>query len=852
VVEGRLAGEQPVAATLLVRAGQPSTITSLRLPGSGALERGLLGALSLRPGAVLDEERLAADLTALRAALHQDRHWRARLGKPLEREEAGGVAVEIPVEPGPRVTVAFRGNAAFTAAELHPQLGVDAGQSFDPVAVEQARDRLRAFYRVRGYAGAHLEVEERHLGQDLALIFHVDEGRRYRLSTMGWEGAAWMTPAQLRQRLQALLEEEAGPPPAGLEAERERAVEVSVPGVRPLREPPAPLPPGAFLDEVALPRALEGLIDEYRGEGFLEATLLGWSAELDDERGQVAVTIRLREGERTSVEAIEFSGNKAVPLAELTKVTTIEPGAPLVFERVEAARLAIQRLYQDRSYIYVRVEAREAFDPDPARHQVRLRYEVEEGPQVRIGRILVSGNAETHEAVVRRSLAIKEGALYDPGSLDRSQAALLRLGVFRSVGLRLQDPELAEPVKDLLVEVAERPWQYLAPGAGFSIANGPRLFLEYGRPNLLGRALELTARTKVNYPLALFRRDLKDVSPKSTLEGRADVGLRAPRLDFIPVAVSGRADLIGERLHRKAYDLTRTSGILGGDLPLSSRILVSLQYEIEVDRIDKSDSAGVLTQADQQVLRFPKGTTTLHSLRPSATFDFRDNAAHPHHGWFATGSAEYARSLGGPNGKFLFFPGSSNFTSLWKLQGTASGYLPLGSGTVLAASVRGGRIFPVVPWSQTIGPKRFFLGGADSIRGFGEEEMVPEDLRASLAQEGRQCASSVSGVGCTAAGADLAAGRTAVSAGGQAYLLLKGELRQSLGGSLELGLFVDLGDLWANPSSYRLLDLRPSVGFGLRFVTPVGPAALDLGFNLAPDRRLNEATLAPHFTIGLF
>jgi hypothetical protein len=35
-------------------------------------------------------------------------------------------------------------------------------------------------------------------------------------------------------------------------------------------------------------------------------------------------------------------------------------------------------------------------------------------------------------------------------------------------------------------------------------------------------------------------------------------------------------------------------------------------------------------------------------------------------------------------------------------------------------------------------------------------------------------------------------------------------------------------------------------------VTPVGPAALDLGFNLAPDLAINERLWALHFTIGLF
>jgi outer membrane protein insertion porin family len=855
-VTGALQGERTAVATLEVQPGPATLVAEVRLAGAGGLEAALRPRLSLRPGAVLDEEALAADVAALRGALHEAGRWRGRVGAPVVRDGPEGVVVEVPVVPGPQVTVRFRGAVALTPADLRAHLGVEPGQAFDAPAIDAAADRLRAHYRARGYAAARVEAEERASGGELAVVFHVDEGRTYRLVRVRWEGSEWRSEPELGARLQALLEEELGREPPSPATERARALTASLPGLRTQREPPVALPPGTFLDEVALERACERLVDEYRGEGFLEAALLGWTADLDAARGEAAVTLRLREGARTTVESIGFEGNAEVPLAELAREARLAPGGPLVYEQVEATRVALLKLYFARSHLYARVEAREQVDP--LTHQAQLRFVVDEGPRVRLGRIQVTGNTRTREDVVRRSLEVKEGALHDPEAMARSQAALLRLGVFRSVGLRLQDPELPEPVKDLAVELSERPWQYLAPGAGFSIADGPRLFLEYGRPNLLGRALELTARAKVNYPLPWLGRDFEPASPKNTFEGRADVGLRAPRLElFTPLGlppVIGRADLIGERLRRPAYDVARATGILGADLPLTGRITLSLQYEVEVDRIDKTGTGGVVayTQADLERLRFDEGTTTLHAIRPSATFDFRDNAAHPHQGWFASGSVELARSLGGPGGRFLFLPGSEIYTSLAKLQATASGYLPVGRATVLALSARGGRVVPLDGRSRTIIPKRFFLGGASTIRGFAEEEMVPEDLRAGLAEEARHCASSLSGAGCTPRGASLAGGSTAASEGGEAFLLLKGELRQTLTGSLELGLFVDLGNLWLDPKRYRLVDLRPSAGIGLRFITPVGPAALDLGFNLAPDGRLNERTFAPHFTIGLF
>ena len=526
---------------------------------------------------------------------------------------------------------------------------------------------------------------------------------------------------------------------------------------------------------------------------------------------------------------------------------------------MEETRAAIRRLYVSRGHVYARVEAREGLDP--ARGLASVRFLLDEGPRVRIGRVVVTGNHRTRAAVVREALDVREGAFFDPEAVARSQAALLRLGVFRSVNLRLQEPESIQEVKDLEVELAERPYATLTQSLGFSIANGPRAMLEYSRPNLFGRAVELTARGKVNYLVDLgeIGPDLSGKKSSDRVEGRTDVGLRSSRLRLFPVPASAHVDLIGEILHRRAYDLRRVSGAVGLDVGVTERVGASLQYELEVDDIARTNVVGVLTQADLERLRFDEGVTTLHALRPSFTLDFRDNAAHPHRGWYAAGATELERSLGssGPGASdrralLGILPASEVHTNLVKVSGTLSGYLPLGATTVLALSLRGGRVIPLDGRSRTIVPRRFFLGGASTMRGYAEEEMIQQDLRAALASEARLCATSFTGVGCTERGRRIAAGQRPVSEGGEAYLLAKAELRVALTRALEAGFFVDLGNLWLDPNQYRLLDLRTNAGVGARFVTPVGPAALDLGFNVEPDDRLNERLLALHFTIGLF
>ena len=78
------------------------------------------------------------------------------------------------------------------------------------------------------------------------------------------------------------------------------------------------------------------------------------------------------------------------------------------------------------------------------------------------------------------------------------------------------------------------------------------------------------------------------------------------------------------------------------------------------------------------------------------------------------------------------------------------------------------------------------------------------------------------------------------------------ELRFPLGENVEAGLFTDMGNLWLDPRVGSITDVRWNFGAGVRFLTPIGPAVLDLGVNPAPDPRLGEGYLAPHFSIGLF
>jgi outer membrane protein insertion porin family len=850
-VEAAVRGEAAVNVELTIAVGPPTRVRAVRIDGDAGPAAAALERLAVRPGAVLDQDRLADDVKALRQTLHAAGYRRARIGAPELRPVGREVEVVLPVAAGPRMTVVLRGNAALPTPLLERQMGFEPDQPLDVATLETALDRLRALYRVHGFAAAQVEVEELPRGSDLVVLFHVYEGARYRVRSVRFDGPEAHPQDWLREKLVGFLAEELPPvEPEGSDVGRLMAA--SLPGVPPPAAGPPPLAAGEFYEEVSWDRAADRLVEELRGDGWLEAARLGTQVALGP--GGVDVTVRLREGPRTDVEAVVLEGNAIFTSEELRPAIHLTPGSPLSWSRVEEGRSALLRRYAARGHVFARIEVREQLDP--VGHRATIRYRIDEGPQVRVGRILITGNRRTREELIRANLKLKEGAVYDPEAAARSQGALLDTGVFRSVSLRLEDPEAPREVKDLVVEVTERPYATLTQALGFSIADGPRAQLEYGRPNLLGRALELSLRGKINYPTNAFglRPDLVDRSPGDRVEGQIEAGLRTPRLTKLPVPASARLNLIGEVVHRPAYNLRRASAVAGVDMGVTSRVTFSIQYELEVDSIERTGAVGHLTQVDLERLRFDEGTTTLHAVRPSFALDYRDNSIHPRRGLFVTGAAEWEHSLGAPDERVLvgLLPGSNIHTNLLKLSGLVSAYVPIPGGAVLALSARAGQVFPLDGRSRTIIPKRFFLGGASTLRGFGEEQLIQEDVRPLLAEEARQCATSPTGAGCTDRGRRIAAGETPVSEGGEAFLLAKAELRLPVTGRFELGLFLDAGNLWLDPKQVDVRLLRPCAGVGARFVTPIGPAALDVGFNLNRDERINEPTWAPHFTIGLF
>ncbi len=834
---------QGVDILLTVDEGPPTRIAGVSTAGHPGLPLSQIeDVVGLRIGSILDRDKLDAGIERLKSVLRTERFYRAKLGEPKILHRAEGAIVAIPVEAGPRYSIHFHGNRSFRDRVLFSLLNYDGSESLDRAVISRLSRRLASFYLYRGFYDVRTSARDTWSPDQTqaVLSFNIEEGLPLALEDVAFEGNRNISTSDLKSLL----------------AESIRArTPTLVADVRPTDDPldlegrtdtarktsePDPDPSTVFVEEAYLDAA-ENMTQLYRDRGFLDAKVSLSALDLDVGDQSARVTFQVVEGVQRVVRSISYAG---VPRGVLlTADPRLAIGSGLSASAVDQTRSMISQALARKGYLFARVVDSTTVSAD-----------LKPGPEVHVGKIIVQGLHRTHEEVVRANLEIRSGDLLDPERLFDSQRNLALLGIFRTAGVKLIDPDVAEPTKDVVVELKERS---LLDGnllLGYSLVDGPTVGVDGLYPNLFGRGVNLSGRFKVNYVRwSLLEIDPREVQGLSGFGGRGVIALHQPRIyNLLPAQVGWRLDLIGERVFRPSYRFTRFAGIAGLDWTVFKWLTASLQYELEHDRVRTGSGVQLqllttLARADQERLRFPVGIFTLQSFRPTVTIDFRDDPLNPHRGFVLTGYSELTHHI-------TVLPTDTPPFPIFTLKaaGNLTFYLPITSRAVLAVSGRAGKIFQLQEGSKSIAPKRFFLGGTSTIRGFREDGVVPQDRRDQLHREVAECRALITQVGCTPAASVLAQGQEIPSEGGELFTTAKTELRFPVFGSWDLGLFFETGNLWLDPTQFRPLELRYAAGAGIRYLFPIGPAALDVGFNLDPDRALNESTFQIHFSIGLF
>ena len=542
-----------------------------------------------------------------------------------------------------------------------------------------------------------------------------------------------------------------------------------------------------------LQQDIEAIKDLYSSNGFRDVKITDRLADnYAGKKTNVAVFINIDEGAQTLVSSVSIDGVSSQDLMQIRSILLSSKGQPYSGLSVIADRDNILNYFYDNGYVDATVDY--SATPSSDSYRVAVGFMVRPGLQKFVRRVLVSGLKTTKPDLVRSRIDLHSG---DPLSFAKdadSQRRLYDLGIFARVNTALQNPEGAEDNKYVLYQLdeASRYSVNVGIGAEFGRLGGgytldapagaagfsPRLTLGVSRINFMGLGHTVSLQSLV-----------------SNIEQRVGLSYIAPQ--FI-----GNPDLslILSTLYDSSHDVRTFSAIRReASAQVSQRLsrANSLQYRIVFRRVTQGDLL-----IDPLLVPLYSQPARVGLFGMSFIQDKRDDPADAHRGSYTTLDAGYATRI---------LATESPFT---RLSFRNSSYYPLTRELVFARSTYFGWIAPlkggeVIPLSE-----RFFAGGATSQRAFPENQAGPRDLE------------------------------TGFPLGGNAVLMNNLELRFPLiGDNIGGVLFEDAGNVYSDihhiSFRFRQDNLQDfnymvhSVGFGIRYHTPIGPVRVDLSFS--PD-----------------
>ncbi len=807
-VAGRIETLRPDRAVLTfdVETGRRATIDTIDVEGDPMAPRPeFLRRIGAAVGQPYLRPQLQEGLDAYVRRLKQRRYYEANASiAAKESADASAVSLSMAIAAGPLVSVRFEGDPIprERLADLAP---IERDGSVEEDLLEDSEARLESYLRNLGYWKADVTVARERTANAATVVFMIKRGRQYRLA-----GPADVSGANAIGRAELV-----------------------------------PLIPGKTGDifiESQLTNGVEAIREFYRQRGFASIDVKSAVNEIDppsETEGLVRAAIVVAEGPRSAIGEITITGNNSIATGELQPQLELASGNPYYEPNIVKARDALTLEYLNRGFAAVVV--RPAPKPNAERTRVDLAFEIQEGPQTIVDQILIVGNVHTNSSVILRELQFRPGQPFGLQDQFESRRRLSALGLFRRVRIS-ELPHGSTNEHDVLVTVEEAPATSIGYGAGIEGQNtlratgpegqaeerfevAPRGFFDVGRSNLFGANRSVNVFTRIGFRRRNTAEPEEDTSRFGFIEYRVGAAYRQPRwFGANNLTVTG----IVEQGARTGFNFARRGMSVDVIRRLTTAARISARYSLSSTRAFDQG----LSEEDQAAIDrlFPR--VRLSGFSGAVAHDTRDDQLEPTRGMFLSSEGTVAaRALGGQVGFMKTY-----------LQGMA--FRPvLGSQRVIFASraavglADGFERFidPVDASGQPIGvdpipiedlpaSERFFAGGDSTIRGYALDRV----------------------------GAPDTIGANGFPTGGNALLLLNGELRFPVWHDFGAVVFVDGGTVFRRVTDFDVGELRGSVGFGLRYRSRVGPIRLDLGFKM--DRRelggkLEDRT-ALHFSLG--
>lgn len=628
------------------------TVAEIRVAGNHQIEATTIrGTLSTRAGAPLAAADVRKDVQAIYALGFFD-----DVVVDAEPAEAGeGVVVTYRVTELPVLTgYTFHGNRQILEESLKEAVtGLSQGAFLQPQQVLKVRQAILEKYEKEGYRRATVvPVTEVTVGGDgqrsAALTFVIEEGEKTKIRKIAFDGNAAFTDRTLRGELKT----------------KQRFWLTSW------------LTDSGIFRDTDVAEDLVRLTDYYQDEGFYDIRVDEPRLEVSADKRWLTVVYPVHEGIRYAFGEVAYNDHAKVPREELTADLKARRGERYSRALVRQDAGTLTDRLGEHGYAFAQVNP--SLTPQPDLGVVDTAFQIDEGNQVRIRRINITGNDKTRDRVIRREVRQQEGEIINTALLRRSFQRINNLNYFDTVDI--VPVNAGEGLLDLDIKVKEKSTGQFSIGGGYSSVDGLVGIVEITQGNLGGRGQTLSGH---------FERS-----------GRRTVyNLRFKEPSLWDSNYSGGFDLFKVVRDFTSYEERRTGTDLTLGRSIGEYLDVTLGYTLENVEIHVTDPSVPASIANQV------GRSTTSSMSVSLSRDTRDNFFDPRRGTRNVLRVEVAGGVLGADNNFIkstldqsvYFPVlSASALTFRNLLGIGVGYghddLPAG--------------------------ERFFVGGISTVRGY--------------------------------------------------------------------------------------------------------------------------------------
>ncbi len=392
-------------------------------------------------------------------------------------------------------------------------------------------------------------------------------------------------------------------------------------------------------------------------------------------------------------------------------------------------------------------------------------FTVSAGPPRTFGNLAVVGLEETNERYLRRIINWPLGQTYDASRLDALRRQLAGLGIFDSVVFATNAAEPAAGPLPVTLRVVERSHR----SVGFSVGASTDVLFEleafWVHRNFFGEGEQLRVAGNT-----------------SLVRQQASLGFRNPNF-----ARRDQTLLLDSSLQREDSDAFKeigTTHFIGVERALAPNWTLIAGPSFELSQIDDAGD---------------EDTFGLIGLPLQLSYDGRNDRLNPTEGWRLQASTT-------PYLGVLF-----ESTHFWSNRLDGAGYLALDQDERVVLAGRGSAGIIVGNQNSDIpASKRFYAGGAGSVRGYEFRTVSPLDSDDD-------------------------------PTGGRSLLEVNLEARLGLTDTIGVVPFIDGGQVFAGQLFDKGGGFLWAGGLGLRYFSPIGPLRLDVAVPLNPRSDVDDA-----------